>query len=265
VYLPDATESDTETEPPPVGQANRKHSRQVSFHLDEAPSTSFQPEARREEVIQIQPPNSTDTGQKSASRIHKTLEMLYLIGNKLETIKQNQQEQQWTSVRPSAPTVILQLPQFSELGTQTAELAPRVGRGRLRLDLTSVQDENVPPCERTHHTIMITGHNMPPAEPVVQQSMFARMGRTIGDFAAAVCLCLQVNKDCVFCLGFFVAFVVSASFLTAFFYRTLSFTTNHHVRMASMMPPMDPTGHYDLATVRFNGGYYYIYNPRRLV
>ncbi|XP_018787075.1 PREDICTED: uncharacterized protein LOC108967879 isoform X1 [Bactrocera latifrons] len=78
------------------------------------------------------------------------------------------------------------------------------------------------PCERTYHTIHIEANSSPSSSVLRRPPLCTRLWNVITDFCAAVCLCLQVNKDCLFCLGFFVAFVVSASFLTAFFYRTLS-------------------------------------------
>lgn len=78
------------------------------------------------------------------------------------------------------------------------------------------------PCERTYHTIHIEANSSPSSSVLRRPPLCTRLWNVITDFCAAVCLCLQVNKDCLFCLGFFIAFVVSASFLTAFFYRTLS-------------------------------------------
>ncbi|XP_017105564.2 uncharacterized protein [Drosophila bipectinata] len=228
-------------------------SRHVTFNIDDVPGTSHELEAKEEK-------SSAET--TSNRRLHNILEMLYRFGNNMDSMalqEANRKHRRRSSRSPARPTVILQMPQLSHLGTQTTELIPHHHLGRLRLDVTTVQGENLPPCERIQHTIIISGNNMPPNPPLVQQTLWARIKRTIGDFAAAFCLCLQVNKDCVFCLGFFVAFVISASFLTAFFYRTLNFTTSP-VRFVSVEPSMAGTMHYNLATLRFNGGYYYIYN-----
>ncbi|KAH8260229.1 hypothetical protein KR026_006642, partial [Drosophila bipectinata] len=228
-------------------------SRHVTFNIDDVPGTSHELEDKEEK-------SSAET--TSNRRLHNILEMLYRFGNNMDSMalqEANKKHRRRSSRSPARPTVILQMPQLSHLGTQTTELTPHHHLGRLRLDVTTVQGENLPPCERIQHTIIISGNNMPPNPPLVQQTLWARIKRTIGDFAAAFCLCLQVNKDCVFCLGFFVAFVISASFLTAFFYRTLNFTTSP-VRFVSVEPSMAGTMHYNLATLRFNGGYYYIYN-----
>lgn len=126
------------------------------------------------------------------------------------------------------------------------------------------QTEQTPaPCESRHHVITISSNGSPAVsrrpEPRTFGSTFAR---TVGDFAAACCLCFQVNKDCIFCLGFFIAFVISASFLTAFFYRTINLTTAVRV-------PVDPSAFTgashsnEVATLRFNGGFYYVYNSQR--
>lgn len=228
-------------------------SRHVTFNINDVPGTSHEVETKEDD---------SSAEAISNTRLHNILEMLYRFGNNMDSKslqEPNKKRRRRSSRSPARPTVILQMPQMSHLGTQTTELIPHHHHGRLRLDVTTVQGENLAPCERIHHTIIISGNNMPPNPPLVQQTLWARIKRTIGDFAAAFCLCLQVNKDCVFCLGFFVAFVISASFLTAFFYRTLNFTTSP-VRIVSVEPSLAGTVHYDLATLRFNGGYYYIYN-----
>lgn len=78
------------------------------------------------------------------------------------------------------------------------------------------------PCEQTIQTIHIEARNSPTPSEMARPPLCRRMWSIVTDFFTAICICLQVNRDCLFCLGFFVAFVVSASFLTAFFYRTLS-------------------------------------------
>ncbi|EDV33196.2 uncharacterized protein Dana_GF23349 [Drosophila ananassae] len=238
---------------PGKGPGAQDSSRHVTFNIDDVPGTSHELETKTDK---------SSAEAISNTRLHNILEMLYRFGNNTDSKalqEPNKKRRRRPSRSPARPTVILQMPQLSHLGTQTTELIPHHHHGRLRLDVTTVQGENAPPCERIHHTIIISGNNMPPNPPLVRQTLWARIKRTIGDFAAAFCLCLQVNKDCVFCLGFFVAFVISASFLTAFFYRTLNFTTSP-VRIVSVEPSMAGTVHYELATLRFNGGYYYIYN-----
>uniref|UniRef100_A0A1A9VTP0 Uncharacterized protein n=1 Tax=Glossina austeni TaxID=7395 RepID=A0A1A9VTP0_GLOAU len=81
------------------------------------------------------------------------------------------------------------------------------------------------PCSQQFNTIHIEAASMPPPSELRRASLGSRIWNSICDFCAAICMCLQVNRDCIFCLGFFAAFVVSASFLTAFFYRTLSVTS----------------------------------------
>ncbi|XP_050318442.1 uncharacterized protein LOC126751977 [Bactrocera neohumeralis] len=99
--------------------------------------------------------------------------------------------------------------------------APRV-TSILTDDAGQVGSTTDAPCERTYHTIHIEANSSPSSSVLRRPPLCTRLWNVITDFCAAVCLCLQVNKDCLFCLGFFIAFVVSASFLTAFFYRTLS-------------------------------------------
>ncbi|XP_065358134.1 GRIP and coiled-coil domain-containing protein 2 [Calliphora vicina] len=70
--------------------------------------------------------------------------------------------------------------------------------------------------------ITIEANATPSATELRRAPLCQRLWSVICDFCAATFLCLQVNRDCIFCLGFFAAFVVSASFLTAFFYHTLS-------------------------------------------
>ncbi|XP_030377647.1 uncharacterized protein LOC115626419 [Scaptodrosophila lebanonensis] len=116
-----------------------------------------------------------------------------------------------------------------------------------------------PPCERRHHTITISANNAPPRpQPVQRRTLGARTVQSLSDFAAALCLCLQVNKDCIFCLGFFIAFVVSASFLTAFFYRTLSLTTQS-MRLTREMLATSATVDGDAG---LRTGYYYFSHGR---
>lgn len=67
-----------------------------------------------------------------------------------------------------------------------------------------------------------------------------RLWNVVTSFFGAFCLCLQVNRDCIFCLGFFAAFVVSASFLTAFFYRTLSVSSTTIRPLLHRGPAQEP-------------------------
>ena len=87
---------------------------------------------------------------------------------------------------------------------------------------TSLMELTQQPCEQTFQTIHIEARNSPTPSEMARPPLYSRMWSVVTDFFSAICICLQVNRDCLFCLGFFVAFVVSASFLTAFFYRTLS-------------------------------------------
>ncbi|KAH8263864.1 hypothetical protein KR038_008403 [Drosophila bunnanda] len=205
--------------------------------------------------------DASDAANTEASRLQNILNLLHRFSYNLDAIEERLMED-------ARPAVILQVPQqYCELGTQTGELiTPR----RLRVDLTTRrtnparhQPDSRPPCERSYHTITIAGNNLPPRQAVPRRSFWARICRSLGDFLAASCLCLQVNKDCIFCLGFFVAFVVSVSFLTAFFYRTLNFKPS-----VSRVTAIPVTGNpqYELTPLRFSGGYYYIYNknPRNL-
>lgn len=75
---------------------------------------------------------------------------------------------------------------------------------------------------QSFHTIHIDTTSSPSSSLLQRPPLCQRLWDALTNFCASVCLCLQVNRDCIFCLGFFVAFVVTASFLTAFFYRTLS-------------------------------------------
>lgn len=84
---------------------------------------------------------------------------------------------------------------------------------------TANQEHSVTP---PFNVITIEANSSPSGADLQRAPLCQRMWTVIGDFCAATFLCLQVNRDCIFCLGFFAAFVVSASFLTAFFYHTLS-------------------------------------------
>ncbi|XP_016961925.1 uncharacterized protein LOC108032555 [Drosophila biarmipes] len=260
VYLPDANLGATQTEssveyPPSSDQV--EGSRRVTFDLDDGPSTSRQSAERRQQSgvpnsllvsEDLQSKRDIPIREETPKQLHNVL--LYCFSRNVDGIEGRQE---------SRPAVFLPIPQYCELGTQTAKVAtpPR----RFRLDLTTLRtDRNRPPCERAQHTFTISGNNLPPNPPQLRQTICARLGRSIGDCFGAFCLCLQVNKDCVFCLGFFVAFVISCSFLTAFFYRTLSFTASP-VRVAAS--PVSGTPHYELATLRFNGGLYYILNSNQ--
>lgn len=80
---------------------------------------------------------------------------------------------------------------------------------------------------RPHNVIQIERNSLPVVVNINRQPpLFMRIWNIVASFFGAICLCLQVNRDCIFCLGFFAAFVVSASFLTAFFYRTLSVSSS---------------------------------------
>ncbi|XP_043640829.1 uncharacterized protein LOC122611652 [Drosophila teissieri] len=258
VYLPDANLGATGTEASlkldlkeQLPNAGRTGNDRVSSELDDVPSTSAQSAVLNYRSAEAQGPQTkTEIQNKGVSpkQLHNVLELICRFSHDLDAMERQE--------GGPHPAVILQIPQYCELGTQTAEV-PSQSR-RLRLDLTNLRpDPNRPPCERTQHTFTISGNNLPANPPQLRQTICARIGRSIGDFVAAFCLCLQVNKDCIFCLGFFVAFVISASFLTAFFYRTLSFSSSP-VRVAAN--PVSGTMRYELATLRFNGGYYYIYN-----
>ncbi|XP_030244091.1 uncharacterized protein LOC115564201 [Drosophila navojoa] len=163
----------------------------------------------------------------------------------------------------------LQLTQNCELGTQTLPL------NSLRQQQQSHSDTTAPapaatatatataaPCERRYHTITISANTTSAyAARPRPNTLLGRIGHTLGDFAGAFCLCLQVNKDCVFCLGFFIAFVISASFLTAFFYRTINLTQSLRPSPIDSGDSAATAG--NMVTLRFNGGYYYIYNSQR--
>ncbi|XP_022231927.2 uncharacterized protein LOC111080557 [Drosophila obscura] len=250
VQLRDATVGATETDVPAAVPS--------CCQLNEMPSTSQQ---------------KPETG-RSEGRLNHLIDMLDNFTFRLdvieEKVRREDQEtndpEQVTVTVDSGTAVIIQIPEICDLGTQTAVTRPP---HRQRVEVKAIpppppsdQPDTRPPCERTHHTIQIRSNNNP-ANAAAEQgrlSLGARILRALGDFGAAICLCMQINKDCIFCLGFFVAFVVSASFLTAFFYRTLNFTSTAR---AAGDPFAGATGAYDVATLRFNGGYYYIYNRQR--
>uniref|UniRef100_A0A1A9W0C1 Uncharacterized protein n=1 Tax=Glossina brevipalpis TaxID=37001 RepID=A0A1A9W0C1_9MUSC len=135
---------------------------------------------------------------------------------------------------------------------QTAE---NESKEKLKVDGTNIIPELAPIMveqsrSQQFHTIHIDAASSPPSSELQRAPLCNRIWSSICDFCAAICLCLQVNRDCIFCLGFFAAFVVSASFLTAFFYRTLS-----------MSSPMQPTpnqqiSQYSVPVKSFTGGQY---------
>ncbi|EDW37119.1 GL26071 [Drosophila persimilis] len=258
VHLKDATVGSTETDVSP----DVKKEPEASCPLDEMPSTSQQG------TVEGQKPESG----RSQGRLNHLIDMLDNFTIRLDVIEEKVRREDEECLDPepvtltvdSGTAVIIQIPEICELGTQTV-----VTRPPRRLAIPTAPPRNQPdtraPCERTHHTIQIrSNNNRGNAAAAAEQgppSLGARIVRALGDFGAAFCLCLQINKDCIFCLGFFVAFVVSASFLTAFFYRTLNLTS------PAARVPGDAfggaTGSSDVATLRFNGGYYYIYNRQR--
>ncbi|XP_017153310.1 uncharacterized protein LOC108162869 [Drosophila miranda] len=261
VHLKDATVGSTETDVSP----DVKKEPEASCHLDEMPSTS------QKGTVEGQKPESG----RPEGRLNHLIDMLDHFTIRLDVIEEKvrREDEECLDLEPvtltvdSGTAVIIQIPEICELGTQTVVTRPprrqRVEVKAIPTAPPSNQPDTRAPCERTHHTIQIRSNNNR-ANAAAEQgppSLGARIVRTLGDFGAAFCLCLQINKDCIFCLGFFVAFVVSASFLTAFFYRTLNLTS------AAARAPGDAfggaTGSYDVATLRFNGGYYYIYNRQR--
>ncbi|KAH8356970.1 hypothetical protein KR200_009332 [Drosophila serrata] len=276
VYLPDANLGESVTESSvqcnnmdlEANQDDKVEPKYVSFELDCEPSTSRKGTANTQTLhgasATEDPYPSSELTRKAdksdgtsteSKRLQNILDLLHRFSYNLDAIEERLTEE-------ARSAVILQVPQqYCELGTQTCELiTPR----RLRVDLTTRktnparhQPDSRPPCERSYHTITIAGNNMPPRVAVQRHSFWARICRSLGDFLAAFCLCLQVNKDCIFCLGFFVAFVVSASFLTAFFYRTLNFKPPV-ARVTAI--PVTGNSQYELTPLRFSGGYYYIYN-----
>lgn len=164
-----------------------------------------------------------------------------------------------------------QLTQHCELATQTLPLNTLRSNPPQQEEQRQQQQEEdqhvmelIPPCERRHHIITISANSsLPFVSPPPPRTFMGRIGDTFGNLAGALCLCLRVNKDCIFCLGFFLAFVISASFLTAFFYRTINLTaTPIRVPIDSVRATPMPSGS-ETATLRFNGGYYYIYNTHR--
>uniref|UniRef100_A0A1B0EU48 Uncharacterized protein n=1 Tax=Glossina morsitans morsitans TaxID=37546 RepID=A0A1B0EU48_GLOMM len=108
-------------------------------------------------------------------------------------------------------------------GNESKEKLIKVDRMHISPHLEPIMVEQ--PCSQQFHTIHIEAAPSPPPSELRRAPLCSRIWISICDFCAAICLCLQVNRDCIFCLGFFAAFVVSASFLTAFFYRTLSVTS----------------------------------------
>ncbi|KAH8340779.1 hypothetical protein KR059_006723 [Drosophila kikkawai] len=262
VYLPDANLDESITESSvECNKTDRTNleSKPVSFGVQCEPSTSRNCTANPQNeatVTEETYPASTvarraynsDGMNTETERMRNILDLLHRFSYNLDAIEER-----------------LQVPQqYCELGTQTGEVATS---RRLRVDLTTRrssparhQPDSRPPCERSYHMITIAGNNLPPRQAVQRQTFCGRICRSLGDFFAAFCLCLQVNKDCIFCLGFFVAFVVSVSFLTAFFYRTINFKPSVS-RVTAI--PMTGSPQYELTPLRFSGGYYYIYNKNQ--
>ncbi|XP_068151075.1 uncharacterized protein [Drosophila tropicalis] len=230
----------------------------------------------------------TSTSSFPERRIHHILELLNHFTRNLETLEQqalNHKQEVPVQTGNHYPlldtmSIIEVPPQQCEFGTQTRSTSTNPGRSSLRLNVTTMKTVRTarsfrstanrgnpqhpdirPPCERTHHTITIST-NAAAARRAAnnrQRSLPGRLGQTLSDFAAAVCLCLHVNKDCVFCLGFFLAFVVSASFLTAFFYRTIAFNATAVRVPIDALTSVSP----NVVPVRFNGAYYYLYNGEK--
>ncbi|XP_060666052.1 uncharacterized protein LOC132798274 [Drosophila nasuta] len=201
-------------------------------------------------------------------RLHRILHLLERYTRNLEVI-----EELMVKARDKADTS-LQQTQNNELATQTMPLLhtrrcdtmrPQSDRRIQQQPVPQPQSQHseiVPPCERRQHIITISGTNSSPfAARPLPRTFMGRICRTLGEFAGAFCLCLQVNRDCIFCLGFFIAFVISASFLTAFFYRTINLTTSP-IRVPIDATPMSSSAR-DTVSLRSNGGYYYIYNSNR--
>ncbi|XP_030555393.1 uncharacterized protein LOC115758769 [Drosophila novamexicana] len=241
----------------------------------------------QEQTAATPSPSTSDALRYNDARLQRILRLLDRYTRNLEAIEEHVQSAnsgQRSTVQLDGNTE-LQVTQHCELATQTLPV------NSLRLDVTSTfrpkshirssqqqpqqpqhqqqqqqlnqQVDIMPPCERRYHTITIsTNSSSAFAAPARPRTLLGRIGQTLGDFAGAFCLCLQVNKDCVFCLGFFIAFVISASFLTAFFYRTINLTqTQLRVPLEGMENTPATTS--DMVTLRFNGGYYYIYNSQR--
>lgn len=79
--------------------------------------------------------------------------------------------------------------------------------------------------QHAYHTVSLEASTSASSALAQRPTLCGRIWMNITEFCTAIFVCLQVNRDCIFCFGFFVVFVVSASFLTAFFYRTLSLSS----------------------------------------
>ncbi|EDV94084.1 GH25135 [Drosophila grimshawi] len=304
LLLPDAELGETETDAPDALQP-RQVSFDPTLErqrLSEAqtlvkdmietmlPQSESEPQHDAEVTITEQPMSTAQLCHND-ERLQRILRLLDRYTRNLEAIEEHVRSRE-TGARTAAQQLDdgteLQLTQHCELATQTLPL------NSLRLDVTSTirpkssdaascrqqqqqqhqqpqqqqqQQQQLPPCERRYHTITISTNSSAAfaarPQPV---SVLGRMWRALYDFAAACCLCLQVNKDCLFCLGFFLAFVISASFLTAFFYRTINLTQpaiRVPVEAMETHAALGTPSTGNMVTVRFNGGYYYIYNHQR--
>ncbi|XP_017857655.1 PREDICTED: putative uncharacterized protein DDB_G0291608 [Drosophila arizonae] len=169
---------------------------------------------------------------------------------------QQQQQQQQQQRQPQQQSQQQQQTHSDTASTTPAPPPPPAAAAAAAATATAA------PCERRYHTITISANTTSAyASRPRPNTLLGRIGHTLGDFAGACCLCLQVNKDCVFCLGFFIAFVISASFLTAFFYRTINLTQSLRPSPIDSGDSAATPG--NMVTLRFNGGYYYIYNSQR--
>ncbi|XP_034474914.1 uncharacterized protein LOC117782079 [Drosophila innubila] len=208
-------------------------------------------------------------------RMHRILRLLDRYTRKLEAIEEQMQSSSREAHSSQGEERLgqqMKLTQHCELATQTLPLKSQslgmISSRRINQEQQQQQQQQemeiIPPCECRHHIITISANSSSPfATPSPRRTFMGRIGQTLGDFAGALCLCLHVNKDCIFCLGFFLAFVISASFLTAFFYRTISLsTTPIRVPIDSVRVTPVPSAS-ETAALRLNGGYYYIYNTHR--
>ncbi|XP_017846880.2 uncharacterized protein LOC108602994 [Drosophila busckii] len=248
----------------------------------ELPSSSTEPLLEIRELLSellesILPASQTDSGTELEAsppprraavdqRLQRILCLLDRYTRNLENIEEqvllnaNQTEQ--------ALQLLDQQPQH-ELATQTLPLRTKRSAPPQQLQQQQVTLE-LPPCERTHHIITISANSSSPlaTPPAPPRNFAGRVAQTFYDFAAACCLCLQVNKDCVFCLGFFLAFVVSASFLTAFFYRSIKLSSSvlrkpMPLTLQTPPQPASTTTPQSYFILRLHGGYYYVYSSQR--
>ncbi|KAH8273891.1 hypothetical protein KR044_002953 [Drosophila immigrans] len=145
-------------------------------------------------------------------RLHRILRLLDRYTRNLEAIEElvlktsRKATAQETPV-PKKTDTSVQLRHHFELATQTiphrtatrfGTIRPQNGRQisqqpeQQQTQQSHQQTEVMPPCERRQHIITISANNSTPfATPPPPRTFMGRIGRTLGEFAGALCLCLQ--------------------------------------------------------------------------